>query len=165
MKKEVFEIPQHADRCIVLIAHPYHNGDLTEEEGIIAAQSKPGNIDLLNKLTDRFGKPVVHSGQSNVSIMTAVTTGQGRITTLRLLDTPNSHRQARKRARKLLFDTSANKNLVVAYGDHGTINKAVGPRNNTNKNGIKPVAEAAVVFIDKNGKVIGVHKQNLAVAA
>jgi hypothetical protein len=165
MNTKTLEIPQQADRCVVLIAHPAHNGDLTEDDRAAASQSKSGNIELVGTLASRFGTPTVHSGQSNVSIMTAVTTGQNKITPLRLLDKPDSHRQARKRARKVLFEASAKKPLVVAYGDHGIVNKAIGARNVASKNGIKPIAEAAVVFIDKHGQVVGTHKQDLLVLA
>lgn len=164
MSNQTLEIPQQADRCVVLIAHPptNRNGDLTEEDRKTAKQVKGGNTELIGALINRFGKPSVHCGQSNVSIMSAVTTSmQAQIVPMQELDAADSRRQTRKRARHLMFGASACKPLTIAYSDHGIVNKALGAKNHKAKTGIKPLTEAAVFFLDKQGRVIGLHRQDL----
>lgn len=162
MNKEIhLQIPEKADRCVVLIAHPATKGDMTEVDRAATTKIKDGNTELIAALSVRFGRPQISAGQSNASIMAAVSTcAYSGIATDKSLDTPNSKRRARKCARRILFQSSINKTLVVAYGDRGIVNKAMGSKN-VSKTGAKPLTDATVIYISRHNRVVGVHKQDL----
>lgn len=167
-----FKIPEQAVRCVVLVPngqlqplHSERSHPLTEESEATVKCTKGGCQNLIESLS-QFGQPSVICGQNPASIMTAIHGGKHmQVKTTELLDKAISKNQVRRRARTLLRETK-DQPLLVAYGSQDIIRKLVSSTNpDVEKcHDLEDGIEAAVLFLNRRGKLIAARKQSLLMA-